>query len=111
MSTFKLEKQYGENLKTHYTNCIGIDEVGRGCLAGPVVACACIIKNDIEVSILHKIKDSKKITPKKRKIIAQEILPHVFYGFGIVDNDIIDKINILQASLLAMKLHMVIYAM
>ena len=76
----------------------GTDEVGRGCLAGPVVAAAVILKQEIA-----GLKDSKKLSPRKRVLLAEEILKNSYYGYGIVDNKKIDEINILNASLLAMK--------
>ena len=76
----------------------GTDEVGRGCLAGPVVAAAVILKEDIP-----GLTDSKKISPKKREFLADLILEKSFFAYGVVCNNKIDKINILNASLLAMK--------
>ena len=76
----------------------GTDEVGRGCLAGPVVAAAVILKEDVP-----GLTDSKKISPKKREFLADLILEKSFFAYGVVSNHKIDKINILNASLLAMK--------
>ena len=76
----------------------GTDEVGRGCLAGPVVAAAVILKEDIS-----GLNDSKKISPKKRELFADLIKKKSFFAYGVVSNNKIDKINILNASLLAMK--------
>ena len=76
----------------------GTDDVGRGCLAGPVVAAAVILKEDIP-----GLTDSKKISPKKREFLADLILEKSFFAYGVVSNNKIDKINILNASLLAMK--------
>ena len=76
----------------------GTDEVGRGCLAGPVVAAAVILKEDIS-----GLTDSKKISPKKREFLADLISKNSFFAYGVVSNNKIDKINILNASLLAMK--------
>ncbi len=79
----------------------GLDEVGRGPLAGPVVAAACILP---EGALIEGIDDSKKLLPSDRSLIYQKILsdPHIEYGIGIIDAKEIDRINILQASLLAM---------
>lgn len=80
----------------------GVDEVGRGPLAGPVVAAAVIldINNPIE-----GLMDSKKITEKRREILAEEIkVKATSWAISRVDVDEIDRINILQASLLAMTL-------
>lgn len=79
----------------------GIDEAGRGPLFGPVVA-GCVVL-DMDVNILY-INDSKKLSEKKRNLIYEELVKESkAYGIGIVDNDTIDKINILEATHLAMK--------
>ncbi len=84
-----------------YKCVAGVDEVGRGPLAGPVVAAACILP---EGMIIPSINDSKKLTPKQR-LIFFEILtsnPEIIFAVGIVEPVDIDKLNILQASLKAM---------
>ena len=78
----------------------GIDEVGRGCLAGPVVSAAVILKEGINLNLL---KDSKKISFKKRQKISDHIKSNSFYAIGIASVDEILDLNILQASLLSMK--------
>ena len=78
----------------------GIDEVGRGCLAGPVVSAAVILKDGINLRIL---KDSKKISFKKRLEISDHIKSHSIYAIGLASVDEILNLNILQASLLSMK--------
>ena len=78
----------------------GVDEVGRGCLAGPVVSAAVILKKSINLSLL---KDSKKITFKKRIEIAEHIKLNSIYAIGMASVGEILKINILQAALLSMK--------
>jgi ribonuclease HII len=88
-----------------YRNVAGIDEAGRGPLAGPVVACAVIIKNwDIDIELLKNVKDSKKISEKKREFLYEKIIKssHIEWGIGIVDEKMIDQINIFQATKLAM---------
>lgn len=78
----------------------GIDEAGRGPLAGPVVSAAVILPNPLPVS---GIQDSKKLSPKKREKLFDEIQRHaIAVGVGIVEPVDIDRINILQASLLSM---------
>jgi ribonuclease HII len=87
----------------------GIDEAGRGPLAGPVVAAIVILDktfvDDPEApEALQEVKDSKKISPAKRKRIYKELRNHCpQIGIGISANDTIDRMNILQASFLAMK--------
>jgi len=80
----------------------GVDEAGRGPLAGPVVAAAVVFGNDI---FIEGVNDSKKVNEKKREYLFDKIISSaVSYGIGIVDNEEIDRINILQASLKAMKI-------
>jgi len=78
----------------------GVDEVGRGCLAGPVVSAAVILKKGINLGLL---KDSKKISFKKRVKIAEHIKLNSIYAIGMASVEEILKINILQAALLSMK--------
>ena len=80
---------------------VGFDEAGRGPLAGPVCAGAVILPSDFPIEILN---DSKKLSEKKRLAAEQVIKERACWGIGIVDHKKIDEINILQASLLAMKL-------
>lgn len=77
----------------------GVDEAGRGPIAGPVVASAVILKDTRFISV---VKDSKLLSPKNRRIAYQEIIDKAKVGIGIVDEGIIDKINILQATFKAM---------
>ena len=78
----------------------GVDEVGRGCLAGPVISAAVILKKGINLRLL---KDSKKISFKKRQEISEHIKNNSFYAIGIASVEEILNLNILQASLLSMK--------
>ncbi len=78
----------------------GIDEVGRGCLAGPVVSAAVILKKGINLDLL---KDSKKISFNKRLEISEHIKSHSHYAIGLASVEEILNLNILQASLLSMK--------
>lgn len=83
-----------------FSKIAGIDEAGRGPLAGPVVSAAVIVPNSLQIS---GISDSKKLTPKKRDYLYEKIYDlAVSVGIGIVDPFEIDRINILQASLLSM---------
>lgn len=89
-------------LLSHYSDCVeaGCDEAGRGCLAGPVVAAAVILKKDKDYPELN---DSKQLTEKKRMLLRELVLQEALsYGIGIVSPQEIDKINILNASFLAM---------
>lgn len=78
----------------------GIDEVGRGCLAGPLVTAAVIIPAHKHTPLL---KDSKILTQEEREKAARWILKHCWYGYGMVHNRLIDERNIWQATLIAMK--------
>ena len=78
----------------------GVDEVGRGSLVGPVYAAAVILKKSINKKIL---KDSKKLTKSQREILARHIKKNSIWSIGKATVKEIEKINILQASLLAMK--------
>ena len=78
----------------------GVDEVGRGCLAGPVFAAAVILNKKINKK---NIRDSKKIPFKKRILLSEYIKKNSIYAIGIASVDEINKINILNASLLSMQ--------
>ncbi|HLG16143.1 MAG TPA: ribonuclease HII [Blastocatellia bacterium] len=96
-------KKYEKRLRAcSYALIAGTDEVGRGALAGPVVAAAVILNlNDVP----RGIDDSKKLTKRQRERLADEIARRaVTYSVSRVEPDEIDRINILQASLLAMRL-------
>ena len=78
----------------------GVDEVGRGCLAGPVYAAAVILNKDIDTKY---IRDSKKIPFRKRILLSEYIKKNSIYAIGSASVEEIEKINILNASLLSMK--------
>ena len=78
----------------------GVDEVGRGCLAGPVVSAAVILKKGIKIK---NLKDSKKLNFKQRIEIVKNIKKNSFFSIGLASVKEIEKLNILQASLLSMK--------
>jgi len=84
-----------------YRFIAGIDEAGRGPLAGPVVAASVILKN---YNFSAKIDDSKRLSPLARERAYREISQKAFVGIGIVPEDAIDKINIYQATMLAMRI-------
>tara|TARA_Y100000590_G_scaffold81865_1_gene91145 strand:- start:1 stop:609 length:609 start_codon:yes stop_codon:yes gene_type:complete len=84
-----------------FNNIAGIDEAGRGPLAGPVVAAAVILLSKINIPELN---DSKKLSPKKREELFPKIQEmSVAYSVTVIDQGVIDEINILQATRLAMK--------
>ena len=89
---FKFDQNYDKPVA-------GVDEVGRGCLAGPVVAAAVILKDFDN----NEINDSKKIPKKKREELSSYIKQNSIYSIGEASVEEIDKLNILNASLLAMK--------
>jgi len=80
---------------------VGVDEAGRGPLAGPVVAAAVYLPEKFDTS---GIKDSKKISAKKREELYSRILSECQVGVGIVSAEEIDQLNILQATMLAMRM-------
>lgn len=92
-------------LKSYYNKDVreaGLDEVGRGCLAGPVVAAAVILPLDYTHEFLN---DSKQLTRVQREILQKEIMQEaIAWAVAEVDNFEIDRINILKASFLAMHL-------
>jgi ribonuclease HII len=82
----------------------GVDEVGRGCLAGPVLASAVILPYNLRKHWLKEVRDSKMLTPKKREYLFSYIQETaIAVSMGFVTNDVIDAIGIGNASKLAMK--------
>lgn len=104
-----IDKSFAENLMHEsellnqgYKYIAGVDEVGRGCFAGPVVAAAVIMEPFIRIPYLT---DSKKIPKSKHNLILQEVKKHIIaYNIAVIDAPTIDDINIRQATLKAMKL-------
>lgn len=90
----------GEALRKGHSAVAGIDEAGRGPLAGPVVAAAVVIRDR---SFEEKIDDSKKLTPGKREKAYIDILKRCDVGVGVSGVDEIDRLNIFNATLSAMK--------
>ncbi|PIP28054.1 MAG: ribonuclease HII [Candidatus Moranbacteria bacterium CG23_combo_of_CG06-09_8_20_14_all_35_22] len=113
-SSFELEKKL---IAQGYDFIIGIDEVGRGPLAGPVVACAVVLrvpspvvstrhplpKGEEDLEKFNLIRDSKMLSEKQRESLFDFIAENFYVGVGICDHRTIDRINILEASFLAMK--------
>lgn len=102
----KYEKEY---LKSGYKYICGIDEVGRGCLFGPVTAAAVIMplslsfNNNENENVIEGIEDSKKLSPQKREELSKKIIEKsIDYSIYSVSEKIIDEINILNATKLAM---------
>lgn len=78
----------------------GVDEAGRGPIAGAVVAAAVIIPKGFDTT---GIDDSKKLSIRKRQLMFEKIITHCDYGVGIASNEEIDSVNILQATFIAMR--------
>lgn len=83
-----------------YQHILGIDEAGRGPLAGPVVASAVCLP---EISFTHPIRDSKLLTPRQREAAFLEIMEKSVVGVGVMSEAVIDQVNILNATFLAMR--------
>ena len=93
--------EHDESLSSAGLRLAGIDEAGRGPLAGPVVAAAVVLKNGIRIA---RLRDSKKVSEKERSSLYREIQQSsIDIGLGIVDADDIDRLNILQATKYAMQ--------
>ncbi len=86
--------------KKGYDLIIGVDEAGRGPLAGPVVAAAVLLNT---YRFKNRIDDSKKLSSKLREMAFSEIVENSVFGVGIVNEKIIDEVNILEATRLAME--------
>lgn len=80
----------------------GVDEAGRGPLAGPVVAAACVVASDVRIEGIH---DSKLLTEPERELLYDALVAHpgVSWAVSVIDHDVIDEINILQATMRAME--------
>ena len=89
MADFEIENQYVGKI------IAGVDEAGRGPLAGSVVAAAVIVDRN---KIIEGIRDSKQVSKKKREILYESISQYYCYGVGIVSPEEIDQINILEAT-------------
>lgn len=93
---------YENNLKKEGIKYIGgVDEVGRGPLIGPVVAACCVLPDNF---VLEGLTDSKKLSEKKRDKYYDYLIENTIYGVGIISPEVIDEINIYEASKEAMKL-------
>jgi len=95
-----------KKLLKRYKTVVGIDEAGRGPLAGPVFACAVVVyKIPKSKTQMPKIRDSKKLSPKQREEFHKILINHkqIQWGIGRASERVIDRINILEATKLAMK--------
>ena len=93
-------RKYEKELNKKGINIIaGVDEVGRGPLIGPVVACCCVLPKDFK---LDGLTDSKKLSEKKRNEFYEYLIQNTIYGLGIIGPDKIDEVNIYEATKLAM---------
>jgi len=95
MITFEFDEYY----KKKYKSFCGCDEVGRGPIAGPVVACSVIVNDEF----ISGVNDSKKISLKKREILSELITSKYTYALGEASVKEIEEINILNATILAIK--------
>jgi ribonuclease HII len=104
IATFEQEEHL---LASGYDFVLGIDEAGRGPLAGPVVASVATLKDfsrlDMEDKRWNFIRDSKTLSEKQREAMFDFIQEYFYVGVGICDHSTIDRMNILEASFLAMK--------
>lgn len=99
MPSFEYEEKFWADNK----KVAGVDEVGRGCLAGPVVSAAVIIdKTSSSLDFIKELNDSKKLSKIKRHELEKLISDNFEFNYSFVDNNKIDEINILQASILSM---------
>lgn len=93
-------RKYEKELNKKGINIIaGVDEVGRGPLIGPVVACCCVLPKGFK---LDGLTDSKKLSEKKRNEFYDYLIQNTIYGLGVIGPDIIDEVNIYEATKLAM---------
>lgn len=101
MKYSEYNNQIKKQIYEKYSLIAGVDEVGRGPLAGPVVTCAAIMKKD---SKIEGVTDSKKLSRKKMLELKEQIIDDALaVSYGYANNKLIDEINIRQATLFAMK--------
>ena len=101
MPDFSFEESLGLSTRAVI---VGVDEVGRGPLAGPVTAAAVFVdRQKITLDLLTKIDDSKKISQKKHATISKQIESIAIIGIGWASSGEIDQLNILEATMLAMQ--------
>jgi len=91
--------------ENNFDYIVGLDEVGRGCIAGPVTVAACLVSvKELPLVDVQGVRDSKKISPKKRNLIKEllEQNPYLEFELQNIEAPVIDEINILQATFLGM---------
>jgi ribonuclease HII len=98
--TYELEEEAHD---LGYKYVVGVDEAGRGPGAGPVVAAAVCIPDEALPELLGKVNDSKKMTPKRREKMYDYITEHCSFGVQDIGADVIDEVNILEATKAAMR--------
>lgn len=98
--SFPMKNQYEKLAWERNSTIAGIDEVGRGCTAGPVIAVAALLHPHAHHELL---KDSKKLSKKELSLMYDWLTEHSWYGVGICNHHMIDTINIYQATQYAMK--------
>ena len=100
---YSLLSLYEEQAKGQgFVLCAGIDEAGRGPLAGPVVAAACILQENVPI---YGLDDSKKIPENRREVLYEEIIRKArCFSVIRIEHDVIDEINILEATKRAMRM-------
>lgn len=96
LQEIKIRQHFG------YDHLIGVDEVGRGCLAGPVMSCAFVFNQQILLKQNLQLNDSKKLSPAQRDLLFPLLIQH-HYCIGTADSQEIDELNILQATFLSMQ--------
>jgi ribonuclease HII len=98
MAFIPLNKFVDQKICADFSSIYGIDEVGRGPWAGPVVACAVSFR---EKGRIHGIDDSKKLTAAQRESLYEKLIVISHYGVGVVDNELVDKLGLREATNLA----------
>jgi ribonuclease HII len=104
-NTVRTQKKIDEEKWRQKLMCaevIGVDEVGRGCLAGPVVSCAFVFKRNLLKKQKLALNDSKKLSKEQRRQLFPRLTEH-YYSLGMASAQEIDELNILQATFLSMR--------
>lgn len=94
----KIELKYKKN---GFSCIVGLDEVGRGAIAGPIVAGAVILPSDVSIGLLQDLNDSKKLSKSKRQYLSNELQKICQWSVGVVSSTYIDRIGIAKANAIA----------